>query len=29
MILAKAARERIGADHVHTGHHLDGFSQDG
>ncbi len=28
IILAKAARGRIGADHVHTGHHLDGFSQD-
>jgi len=29
MILATAARERIGAEHVRTGHHLDGFSQDG
>jgi len=28
MILAQAARQRIGAAHVHTGHQFDSFSQD-
>ena len=28
MILAEAARDRIGAERVHAGHHLDAFSQD-